>query len=124
MNQPRSIITSGDYNKSDLKKACLLQWVLADDLESESESNSNTDSGAEVEKSERLEKAGKRSNSMFSSSLVDNKREREIDELHDQWLQYNKSEFSWLFDIIKGSLQANITKRWDLNKIYDSVHIC
>lgn len=120
----RSIITSGDYNKSDLKKACLLQWVLADDLESESESNSNADSGAEVEKSERLEKAGKRSNSMFSSSLVDNKREREIDELHDQWLQYNKSEFSWLFDIIKGSLQANITKRWDLNKIYDSVHIC
>mmetsp|Transcript_9117 Transcript_9117/g.9012 ORF Transcript_9117/g.9012 Transcript_9117/m.9012 type:complete len:861 (-) Transcript_9117:308-2890(-) len=120
----RSIITSGDYNKTDLKKACLLQWILADDLDSESESNSITDSGAEVEKSERLTKSDKRSKSMFSSSLVDNKREREIEELHDQWLQYNKSEFSWLFDIIKGSLQANITKRWDLNKIYESVHVC
>lgn len=120
----RSIITSGDYSKTDLKKACLLQWVLADDLENESESNSNANSGAEVEKSERLTKSDKRSNSMFSSSLVDNKREREIEELHDQWLRYNKSEFSWLFEIIKGSLQANITKRWDLNKIYDSVHVC
>lgn len=98
--------------------------MLADDLDSESESNSITDSGAEVEKSERLTKSDKRSKSMFSSSLVDNKREREIEELHDQWLQYNKSEFSWLFDIIKGSLQANITKRWDLNKIYESVHVC
>lgn len=121
----RSIISSGNYNKCDLKKACLLQWILSDDEnkdESGNDSGSTTDSGVQVEKSSDLEVSDKRSNLMFSSSLVDNKREKEISELHEQWLQSDKTEFSWLFDIICGSLQANITKRWDLNMICDCVH--
>lgn len=129
----RSLISTGKYDKGDLKKACLLQWIFTDDQAGDID-NDSVDLGKEgtssvqyddsSELANDLGKLGSEGSCMFSSSFRDDKREKDIKRLHNQWLQHNKSEFSWMHDMIRGSLQANITKRWDLSTIYDTLNSC
>ncbi|RLV95786.1 Nitrogen network kinase 1 [Spathaspora sp. JA1] len=96
----RAIISAGKFNKAELRKACLLEWVLEGD-------------GIEEKESEEKEK------DLFqSSSIVDLRRQAELEHLRCEWKEYQgKREFEWLYDIICGCLESNITKRWDTQKI-------
>lgn len=102
----RAIITAGKYNREDLSKACLLEWIFNDKQEPE-------------HRNKIPESILKQ-----SPSMVDIKRKDELFELHKSWMQYReKKEFQWLYDIIRGCLELNITKRWDLQMIKLSLEI-
>lgn len=98
----RAIITAGKFNRSELTKACLLEWIF----------KTEDDSDEEVKLPETM---------LFQSpSLVDVKKMEEIKQLQLDWKEYflhNKNKYKCLYDTIIGSLELNITKRWDLDKI-------
>lgn len=103
----RAMISAGKYAKDDLQKALLMQWVLA-----------NKDAGiSEEEGKEECRLSG----SLLSHSFVDMKRLRHIDQIHKTWQDSDHSQYKWLYDLITGCLEVNITKRYDLDMIYDSL---
>lgn len=54
-------------------------------------------------------------------SLQDLQRLEDIEILKKSWEAYDKSEFKWIYDIITGCLEKNITKRYDLDMIYNAL---
>ncbi|KAG7665389.1 uncharacterized protein J8A68_001077 [[Candida] subhashii] len=105
----RAMIAAGKYNNTDLKKACLLEWVLATDPSKKNENN---------------EKDGIHAADMIlqSPSLVDLNRQRALQDLQLEWAEYkSRLEFEWLYKIIEGCLEKDITKRWDTQKIYEAL---
>ncbi|KAK6457682.1 Ca2+/calmodulin-dependent protein kinase [Scheffersomyces xylosifermentans] len=98
----RAIIFAGKYNREDLKKACLLEWIFQE----------------KIEHSEQTEEVLPASLMIQSPSLIDLQRQRELVQLQQSWAdRKDKQEFQWLYDIISGCLEKNITKRWDLDMI-------
>ncbi|PIS49242.1 hypothetical protein CJI97_005413 [Candidozyma auris] len=81
----RAIISAGKYDKTELKQACLMAWLFEEEDES-----------------------------IRNNSFVDVERQKEIAELKQEWEQCDKEEFSWLYDMVEGCLERDITKRWDL----------
>ncbi|KAI5949939.1 hypothetical protein KGF57_004449 [Candida theae] len=132
----RAMITAGKYNKSELRKACLMEWVLNDesrDKEEQREKGSKEslnkinedDDGRQApnEDRENEEDSIPAALSMQSPSIVDLKRKEELIQLHDDWKLYKQEqsfpEFAKVHDIIEGCLEINITKRWDTQMIHD-----
>ncbi|EGW33211.1 uncharacterized protein SPAPADRAFT_55124 [Spathaspora passalidarum NRRL Y-27907] len=98
----RAIIAAGKFNKADLRKACLLEWVL---------------------KKEGCDEEEEAQNAFAASSMVDLRRQEEWEHLRCSWKKIeHKREFKWLYDIICGCLESNITKRWDTPKIYEHLN--
>jgi protein-serine/threonine kinase len=101
----RAIITAGKFNRHELAKSCLLEWILrmkedADDKEDKLPENL----------------------SFQSPSLFDTKRQKALEDLLEAWKQYCKctpKKYLQLYNTILGSLELNITKRWDLQTIHD-----
>ncbi|KAI5964790.1 uncharacterized protein KGF55_001860 [Candida pseudojiufengensis] len=105
----RAMITAGQYNKCDLKKACLLEWILKDCSRKSKEEDGNDEESV--------------SNAL--SSVVDLQRKEEISKLHKQWMNEKSTliqEFQFLFDIVEGCLEPNITKRFDMQLVYDHLN--
>ncbi|KAG2733727.1 hypothetical protein G9P44_003252 [Scheffersomyces stipitis] len=97
----RAIIFAGKYNREELRKACLLEWIF-------NEKAAKGDADEALPASLMIQ----------SPSLVDLRRQQELVDLHQTWLKYKDShEFQWLFDIITGCLEKDITKRWDLEMV-------
>ncbi|KAK6461764.1 Ca2+/calmodulin-dependent protein kinase [Scheffersomyces coipomensis] len=104
----RAMITAGKYNKDDLKKACLLEWIFKEKTDDDSKSDNNKD-------------VLPASLMIQSPSLIDLKRQQELQVLQKAWLEYKDTrEFEWLYNIITGCLEKDITKRWDMEMIYES----
>ncbi|ODV77262.1 kinase-like protein [Suhomyces tanzawaensis NRRL Y-17324] len=113
----RAMISAGKYNKRDLRKSCLLEWIYREDDEDDED---KLPEGMMIN----------------SPSMVDLKRQEELSQLHQSWKQLmaeNKKrgsperpdfQFEFLYDIIVGCLELNITKRWDLEMIHDSLEAC
>ncbi|CAK7912898.1 hypothetical protein CAAN3_14S02278 [[Candida] anglica] len=87
----RAIISAGKYNKEELQKACLTQFILDESFFTKK----------------------------VESSLVDLKRQEEIQNLKKSWDDYDSSEYQWIHDLIAGCLELNITKRYDLETIFN-----
>lgn len=102
----RAIITAGRYNKTDLRKACLLESILSEP----------------VKKKPNDEESFPASLMNQSPSFIDLDRQKELVVLQQEW-EENKDqrEFEWLYDLITGCLELNITKRWDLDMITTSL---
>lgn len=103
----RAMIASGKFNKSDLSKACLLEWLFDD--EEESKDNETTAGGLP-------------STLLQSSSLVDMKRVEQLSQLKKDWEMMDdksRQEFKFLYDIVIGCLQVDITKRIELSQVYN-----
>ncbi|CUM68209.1 uncharacterized protein PRCAT00005930001 [Priceomyces carsonii] len=83
----RAMISAGRYDKEDLKKATLIQCVYGD-----------------VNK-ELTQLAD-------SFSLSEN-----ITKLKNEWLSCNSNEYKWVYDVIVGCLETDITKRLDIESI-------
>lgn len=83
----RAMITSGKFSHIELRRACLIEWLMKPEPK----------------------KAG--------GSMVDMTRVAEIDELHKEFLCLNHERFQWLNDVVCGCLQKDITKRLDLDTI-------
>ena len=107
----RAIIAAGQYNKDELRKACLLEWILKEsDVK-------NLKKGAGVVDSDSLQAA-------LSHSMPDMKRQEQISALYDEWKKSKfeeLKEFEFLYDIVVGCLETNITKRWDMEMIHDAL---
>lgn len=99
----RAMISSGKFDKEELKKACLIEWILKDD--------------EMVEEKETLFE----NNQSFLSMNTNLERDEEIRKLFNSWSLYNSQEYQWFYDIIIGCLEINITKRWDLDMIHRSL---
>lgn len=99
----RAMITAGKYNEDDLKKACLLMWIMSEKEESELDPDENA--GIVTGKS------------FLSAAAIDQARDEQIDRLYHSWMRHDKNEFRWMYETISGCLEANITKRWDLEMI-------
>ncbi|KAI5954053.1 hypothetical protein CANMA_004892 [Candida margitis] len=129
----RAMITAGKYNKAELKKACLLEWVLKEERQSKGASQSGKGSKESLDKIDEGKREGKEEEGeeesipaalmLQSPSMVDIKRKEELNKLHDDWKMYKSSEafpeFTKIYDIVVGCLETNITKRWDTQMIYD-----
>ena len=138
----RAMITAGKYNKAELRKACLMEWVLKEELKSgkelrdksskeslnridEGDSEGDTDSGStEKDKEEDKEEDSiPAALLMQSPSIVNLERQKELNQLYEDWKLYKLSqafpEFTKIYDVIEGCLETNITKRWDTQMIYD-----
>lgn len=104
----RAMIAAGKYNKLDLKKACLLEWVYA---------TGNNNSKADSEKDDKGIAADL---ILQSPSLVDLTRTHEMQNLQLEWAAYkSRKEFGWVYEMIEGCLEKDITKRWDTRMIAD-----
>ncbi|RCK67777.1 Nitrogen network kinase 1 [Candida viswanathii] len=100
----RAMIASGKFNTCDLAKACLLEWLF--DEENSKKENKDGDS---------LPSA-----LLQSSSLVDMQRVEQLSQLKKDWeMMSNHEEFSFLYDIVIGCLQVDITKRIELSQVYN-----
>lgn len=97
----RAIITAGRYNKSDLRKACLLESILG-----ETPKNTSDITASLINQ---------------SPSFVDGDRQKQLAMLEREWTNHDQHEFEWLYDLICGCLELNITKRWDLDMITSSL---
>ncbi|CCG21447.1 hypothetical protein CORT_0A10610 [Candida orthopsilosis Co 90-125] len=129
----RAMITAGKYNKAELRKACLMEWVLKDESKSKEgssgknskESLNRIDEGEEEadSKDDVEDESIPAALMMQSPSMVDLKRQEELNQLRDDWKSYKSSEvfpeFTKVYDIVVGCLETNITKRWDTQMIYD-----
>ncbi|KAI3402367.2 hypothetical protein KGF56_004775 [Candida oxycetoniae] len=104
----RAMITAGQYNKDDLKKACLMEWILKDSkLKSASESNDDIPASL----------------ILSSPSMVDLSRQKQLNELQIEWRNYtDRTRYKVLYDIVVGCLETNITKRWDMRMIYEALN--
>lgn len=113
----RAIIASGKFNKLDLRKACLLEWILKEDTkqkhQNQQQQNCNSaDNNSSSWTNELLN----------SNSLIDINRQNDLIKLEDEWSKYkDKREFEWLYDIVIGCLEPDITKRWDMEMINDQI---
>lgn len=85
----RAFISAGRYNRNDLRKACLTKFIMDDELAD--------------------------NNKM---SLQDLRREEEILQLKKDWQEYDQKEFNWMYELISGCLEKNITKRFLLDSIF------
>ncbi|KAK6201077.1 Ca2+/calmodulin-dependent protein kinase [Scheffersomyces amazonensis] len=104
----RAMITAGKYIKEDLKKACLLEWIFKE-----------KDDSKDIK--DGIRDALPASLMIQSPSLIDLKRQEELQLLQKEWLEYkDKREFQWLYEIVTGCLEKDITKRWDMEMIYES----
>ena len=57
-----------------------------------------------------------------SNSLIDMNRQNDLIKLENEWCKYkDKREFEWLYDIVIGCLEPDITKRWDMEMINDQI---
>lgn len=103
----RAMIASGKFNDDDLKKACLLMWVMSekDDNELDVEGNAGIVTGK----------------SFLTAAALDQTRDEQIDRLYHSWMRHNKKEFKWMYDVVRGCLEVNITKRWDLEMVHNSL---
>lgn len=101
----RAVISAGKFNRSDARKACLVEWIFA-----EKEADNVTDTNNE---------GGKTKN--FASSIMDSTRREQLINSRKSWERYNENEFQWLYEMIIGCLTADITKRWDLDMIHASL---
>ena len=133
----RAMITAGKYNKAELRKACLIEWVLKEEnskSNSAGESLSGKSSGESLDRIDEEKGGGKEELEeesipaalmMQSPSMVDLKRQEELSKLRDDWKLYKLSdkfpEFTKIYDTIVGCLETNITKRWDTQMIYDNL---
>ncbi|CAL1206042.1 unnamed protein product [Candida parapsilosis] len=133
----RAMITAGKYNKAELRKACLIEWVLKEEnskSNSAGESSSGKSSGESLDRIDEEKGGGKEESEeesipaalmMQSPSMVDLKRQEELSKLRDDWKLYKSSdkfpEFTKIYDTIVGCLETNITKRWDTQMIYDNL---
>lgn len=88
----RAIISAGKYNKKELRQACLMDWIF----------------------DEEEENAG-------NTSFVDASRVKEIAELKAAWETIDKEEFVWIYNMVEGCLERDITKRWDLFMMYEEL---
>lgn len=100
----RAIITAGKFNRPELRKACLLEWIY----------KTKEDTGDEAKLPDIL---------LHSPSMVDVKKLEEIKQLQLDWEDYecDREKYQCLYDTILGSLDLNITKRWDLDKIGNNI---
>lgn len=99
----RAIITAGKYAKDDLEKACLMRWLF--DTEG-SDGDTNTSNNREL-----------------CSSTLDIKNEAQkeiIRSLHEEWTKRDCNTYKWLYEIVTGCLEIDITKRLDLDLLYES----
>ncbi|CAK9440516.1 uncharacterized protein LODBEIA_P45950 [Lodderomyces beijingensis] len=114
----RTMITAGQFNEDDLKKACLLEWVLRDcKSKNGSESHGGGDNDDSIPAALILS----------SPSMVDVTMQNQLNELQQEWREYNKGqrkrEFEFLHDIVLGCLETNITKRWDMQMIHERLKL-
>ncbi|RLP63061.1 hypothetical protein L150_01769 [Candida albicans Ca529L] len=112
----RAIIASGKFNKLDLRKACLLEWVLKENAkqkqQNQQQNSDSTDNNGSSWTNELLN----------SNSLIDMNRQNDLIKLENEWCKYkDKREFEWLYDIVIGCLEPDITKRWDMEMINDQI---
>lgn len=106
----RAIISAGLYLHADLRNACLLRWIMENE-EEKSLQSSHSAAGLSMSVMEGGDLLGN----------MDHERSAQLDALHKEWLHYSQQKgdkFKGLYDIIAGSLESNITKRWDLDMIW------
>lgn len=56
-----------------------------------------------------------------ASSFVDVTRQALLDQLRRDWDLLDHSELAWFDDMVEGCLQRDITKRWDLDMVVDTL---
>lgn len=91
----RATISAGQYNQLDLCRACLTAWILDHDTP------------------RRL--------ATFVSPEELEVRDEAIAQLRKTWDGYEQLQFVWLQNLVVGCLEADITQRWDLPAIHDTV---
>lgn len=89
----RAIITAGQFNKDDLKLACLVLWNYGKIADG---------SGEEV---------------MSGLSFAGAGRAASLRNLQQQFNQHNAKEYQFLYELVLGCLELDITKRWDLEMV-------
>lgn len=90
----RAIISAGKFDKDELRQACLMQWIFDEE-----------------------------DDSVKNNSFVDAGRLKEIAELKAEWDDIDKEEFAWVFNMVEGCLERDITKRWDLFMMFEELKI-
>lgn len=100
----RAIIAAGQFSKPDLMKACLLTWIL-------DENDHELKSAAGLEDPDRSD--------IFEGSFWKENRETKecFRRLYADWKGFDKTRFLWLYDVVIGCLQIDITKRIDLTTL-------
>lgn len=90
----RAIISAGKFDKKELKQACLMAWIYDDDEEG-----------------------------VKNNSFVDAARQKEIAEIKQVWEQNDRDEFEWVYNMVEGCLERDITKRWDLFMMFEELKV-
>ncbi|KAI5951532.1 hypothetical protein KGF54_004606 [Candida jiufengensis] len=102
----RAMITAGQYNKCDLKKACLLKWIFRD-CSKQGKENDAEENGILKSLSDSVE----------LNTIKEN--------LHKRW-QNEKSqlaqEFNYVDNIVEGCLETNLVQRLDMQSISDQLY--
>lgn len=83
----RAMIACGKYNQLEIKRACLMEWLL----------NRETKKAAD--------------------SMVDMARVTEMEHLQKGWSSLDHQKFRWVYDLVYGCLLKDITRRLDLELI-------
>lgn len=99
----RAMIAHGRFNATLLRRACMMEWFI------ESNDDDNTEGSSRDDK-------------LSYASFGDPERERTIEKLHKEWLTFDTEQYSWLFDLVCGCLEKDITKRLDINQVNDTLY--
>lgn len=92
----RMIITAGKYNKTDLRKACLIECVTND---TDAFDDSFTTG--------------------FSTTPPAESKTNQLNKITEEWKEHDSERYDWLFKLISGCLEIDITKRWDIPMIHE-----
>lgn len=110
----RSLITAGQYDSSLLAKACLLEWIYHTP-----DATGSVTCGSESEDRYPLPRQ------LFHSNLTASmERERQMRDIRMSWLEYVKleqGEFDFAKNVVMGCLELDITKRWDLDAVSNTL---
>lgn len=95
----RAMIANGKFNTTLLRRACMMEWFI----ETPEESDEST------------------GDKFSSASFGDPEREAVIENLRKEWLTHDAEQYSWLFDLVCGCLEKDITKRLDIYLVNETL---